>query len=71
MCKNDVKGVVYMRLSVTLKGMLEQYVVEQSKITGISQSQTLVNLAMQGLEYKEGLNSMKVLAKALEEQSKN
>lgn len=57
-----------MKLTVTIKGELEEFVIEQVKKTGKSNAMTVVDLAFQGMEYKQGLKSMAVLAAALEDE---
>lgn len=62
-----------MRATVTVKGNLEKYVQEQMKETGLSGPMIIVQLAMAGMEYKQGLKTFATLASALEgkEQKKN
>lgn len=59
-----------MKLTVTIKGELEDYVLEQVKKTGKSNAMTVVDLAFQGMEYKQGLKSMAVFAAAIEDEQK-
>lgn len=61
-----------MRITVTLKDgcELDSYIKEQVEKTGLSSAQCMMNIALQGLEYKQALNTMGTLAKALQEQSK-
>ena len=58
-----------MKLTVTIKGELEDYVLEQVKKTGKSNAMTVVDLAFQGMEYKQGIKSMAVLAAAVEREN--
>lgn len=57
-----------MKLTVTIKGDLEKFVLELAEKTGKSNAMTVVDLAFQGMEYKQGLKSMAVLAAALEDE---
>jgi len=57
-----------MRATVTVKGSLEKYVQEQVEETGLSAPMIIVQLAMAGMEYKQGLKSFATLAAALEGQ---
>ena len=57
-----------MRATVTVKGSLEKYVQEQVEETGLSAPMIIVQLAMAGMEYKQGLKSFATLAASLEGQ---
>lgn len=60
--------MIILRITATVKGELESYVNEQIEKTGFSSAQCLVNLALQGMEYKQALSTMGTFAKALEQQ---
>lgn len=57
------------KVTSTLKGDLEKYVIEESARTGLSNAGVMVQLALQGMEYKQGLKSLVVLSAALEEEN--
>lgn len=55
-----------MRVTVTARGDLEKFVQREIERTGMSAAMVVLNLAVAGMEYKEGLKSFSVLAAALE-----
>ena len=55
-----------MRSTVSIRGDLEKYVQRESERTGMTIPNVILNLAVTGMEYKEGLKSFSVLAAALE-----
>lgn len=55
-----------MRITVTAKGDLEEYIKREMGKNGLSAGLVCLNLALAGKEYKEGLKSFSVLAAALE-----
>lgn len=59
-----------MRVTVTVKGDMEDYILEEEKRTGLSQAMLVYNLASQGLEYKKAINSLSVMALSLKEERK-
>lgn len=59
-----------MRITVTAKGELEEYIKQQMEKTGLSAGMICCNLAFAGMEYKEGLRSFSVLAKAVQDMEK-
>lgn len=58
-----------MKVTSTIKGDLEKYVIEESNRTGMSNAMVMVQLALQGMEYKQGLKSLVVLSAALEQEA--
>ncbi len=54
-----------MRITVTARGDLEKYIHREMDKTGLSAGMVCLNLALAGMEYKEGLKSFSVLAEAL------
>lgn len=58
-----------MRVTVTVRGDLEKYVLAESDKTGLSSAMVLMNLALSGLEYKESLNSFIKIASVLDNQN--
>lgn len=59
-----------MRIGVTVKGEMEEYILSETEKTGLSQAMVLYNLAMQGMEYKKALSTMSVMAAALQDTSR-
>lgn len=57
------------KVTSTVKGDLEKFVLEESNRTGLSNAAVMVQLALQGMEYKQGLKSLVVLSAALEEEN--
>lgn len=55
-----------MRITVTARGDLEKYIQREMEKNGLSAGMVCLNLALAGMEYKEGLKSFSVLAAALE-----
>lgn len=55
-----------MRITVTAKGDLEQYIKREMERNGLSAGLVCLNLALAGKEYKESIKSFSVLAAALE-----
>lgn len=55
-----------MRITISAKGDVENYIQREIERTGMSASMIALNLVISGLEYKEGLKSFSVLAAALE-----
>jgi hypothetical protein len=55
-----------MRSTVNIRGDLEKYIQREVERTGMTVPNIIVNLAVAGMEYKEGLKSFSVLAAALE-----
>ena len=53
-----------MRITVTARGDLEKYIQREMDKTGLSAGMVCLNLALAGMEYKEGLKSFSVLAEA-------
>jgi hypothetical protein len=47
-----------MRITVTVRGDLEEYLTEQSTKTGLSASMIMYNLAIQGWEYKRSIDAI-------------
>ena len=58
-----------MRITVTAKGDLEQYIKREMERNGLSAGLVCLNLALAGKEYKESIKSFSVLAAALQNQS--
>lgn len=58
-----------MRITVTARGDLEKYIQREMDKNGLSAGMVCLNLALAGMEYKEGLKSFSVLAAALENMS--
>jgi hypothetical protein len=58
-----------MRITVTAKGDLEEYIKQEMERNGLSAGLVCLNLALAGKEYKESLKSFSVLATALQNQS--
>ena len=55
-----------MRITVTAKGDLEEYIKREMNRNGLSAGLVCLNLALAGKEYKESIKSFSVLAAALE-----
>lgn len=55
-----------MRITVTAKGDLEEYIKREMERNGLSAGLVCLNLALAGKEYKESIKSFSVLAAALE-----
>lgn len=55
-----------MRITVTAKGDLEEYIKREMEKSGLSAGFVCLNLALAGKEYKETIKSFSVLAAALE-----
>jgi len=47
-----------MRITVTVRGDLEEYLTEQSSKTGLSTAMIMYNLAVQGWEYKKSIDAI-------------
>lgn len=62
----DYIGGFKMRITVTVKGELEEYIKNDVLKNGISAGQSCLNLAIAGKEYKESLKSFSMLARALQ-----
>lgn len=58
------------KVTSTLRGDIEKYVMEESERTGFSTAVVMVQLAIQGMEYKQGLRSLVTLTAALENDNK-
>lgn len=58
------------KVTSTLRGDIEKFVTEESERTGFSTAVVMVQLAIQGMEYKQGLKSLVTLTAALESESK-
>lgn len=54
-----------MRITCTVRGDLEVYVKEQMEKTGLSAAMVMLQLAIQGMDYKQAVASMTVLSAAL------
>lgn len=59
-----------MRSTVSIRGDLEKYVQKESERTGMTVPNVILNLAVTGMEYKEGLKSFSVLAAAIDNMNK-
>lgn len=55
-----------MRITVTARGDLEEYIKREMDRNGLSAGMVCLNLALAGKEYKESIKSFSVLAAALE-----
>lgn len=55
-----------MRSTVNIRGDLEKYIQREAERTGMTVPNIIVNLAVAGMEYRDGLRSFSVLAAALE-----
>ena len=55
-----------MRITVTARGDLEEYIKKEMDKNGLSAGMVCLNLALAGKEYKESIKSFSVLAAALE-----
>lgn len=55
-----------MRITVTARGDLEEYIKREMEKNGLSAGMVCLNLALAGKEYKESIKSFSVLAAALE-----
>lgn len=54
-----------MRVNVTVKGLLENYLIEQHKLTGLSYSMLMYNLATAGLQNAQVVTALGDLAKMM------
>ena len=54
-----------MRITVTARGDLEEYIKKDMDQNGLSAGMVCLNLALAGKEYKESIKSFSVLAAAL------
>lgn len=59
-----------MKLTVTVKGDLEDFVLAQSQRSGKSNAMVVADLAYQGMEYKQSLQTMAVLAAAVDRENR-
>lgn len=55
-----------MRVTVTIRGELEEYIQEQSEKTGLTTAMIVYMLATQGWEYKKALNSMNEITRQMQ-----
>lgn len=60
-----------MRITVTVRGDLEDYIKSEVERNGLSAGMVCLNLALAGKEYKESLKNFSVLAAALQTKSRN
>lgn len=60
-----------MRITVTVRGDLEDYIKNEVERNGLSAGMVCLNLALAGKEYKESLKSFSVLAAALQTKGRN
>lgn len=57
-----------MRITVTAKGDLEDYIKKEMKKNGLSAGMVCLNLALAGKEYKEGIRGFSAFAEILQKQ---
>lgn len=57
-----------LRITVTVKGELEEFVREEMERLGEAAGTVCKQLCQQGMEYKKSLRTMSVLAAAIEKQ---
>jgi len=69
--RKKIGGISMIRLTVTVKGDIEEYIKKESERTGLSMANVCYNLAVAGYDYKRGLDSLCNLSFIInEEQSK-
>lgn len=54
-----------MKVTVTIKGELEEYIKEQSDKTGLTTAMVTYILATQGWEYKQALNGLSEITRQI------
>ena len=57
-----------LRVTLAIRGDMEEYVREEMKKSGLSASMCCLNLAISGKEYRESLRGITFLADVLKEQ---